>query len=177
MSSNLRFGGEAARRTQGSWSRRITTRGQSPSFAALALNQLIGSVRGKANGSDLEVDYDTTLLLLDRKGLTHWREAGYGPGRTTHGSAQIGRIKRRGPLPRTKPSPYTQAAWQLWNCGNAHRGNENAPLDMHLHLTIEILMQRSTSYWYTLTEIHLLWRLKWQSQEVCNLLPSCVYTI
>ena len=38
--------------------------------------------------------------------------------------AQIGRIKRRGPLPRTKPSPYTQAAWQLWNCGNTHRGNE-----------------------------------------------------
>ena len=35
-------------------------------------------------------DCDTTLLLLDRKGLTHWREAGYGPGRTTHGSAQCG---------------------------------------------------------------------------------------
>ena len=31
--------------------------------------------------------------------------------------AQIGRIKRRGPLPRTKPSPYTQAAWK-WGMGN-----------------------------------------------------------
>ena len=38
----------------------------------------------------MEVDCDTTLLLLGRKGLTHWREAGYGPGRTTHGSAQRG---------------------------------------------------------------------------------------
>jgi len=29
-------------------------------------------------------------LLFDRKGLTHWREARFGPGRTTHGSAQCG---------------------------------------------------------------------------------------
>ena len=46
-------------------------------------------------GSDLEVDSDTTLLLLDRKGLTHWREAGFGPGRTTHGSAQCGTSETR----------------------------------------------------------------------------------
>ena len=46
-------------------------------------------------GSDLEVDCDTTLLLLDRKGLTHWREAGYGPGRTTYGSAQCGTSETR----------------------------------------------------------------------------------
>ena len=31
--------------------------------------------------------------------------------------AQIGRIKRRGPLPRTKPSPYTQATWIAHPCG------------------------------------------------------------
>ena len=29
-----------------------------------------------------------------------------------HEDAQIGRIKSRGPLPRTKPSPYTQAGEQ-----------------------------------------------------------------
>ena len=54
--------------------------------------------------------------------------------------AEIGRIKRRGPLPRTKPSPYTQAAWE----------------------------------WGILTEVHLLWRLKWQSRGRSVLGSDCV---
>jgi len=37
--------------------------------------------------SDWKVDCDTTFLLFDRKGWTLWREAGFGPGRTTHGHA------------------------------------------------------------------------------------------
>ena len=38
-------------------------------------------------GSECDVQCSTSFPLLDRKGWTLWREAGYGPGRTTHGHA------------------------------------------------------------------------------------------